>query len=690
MKRVKSALTDVGSRQRRRRIAYEIQGEIKNYTAAELEDATAQALNAELASEVMEGGTTEAFAPAHDHNTDISDSDSIQLSIDYDTEETDSPTAARASTFQEQHPQETSLREKLRRWALETKIPASHLSALLKVLKPDHPELPVDARTLLRTPRTTEVVTMSDGSFYYFGIRPSLLEHISRYIPEECNILSLIVNADGMSISGSSKREFWPVLMKVKESENGSPFVVALYEGEGKPADLQAYMKNFLDEMDELLREGLTCQGRSFTVVLHAFICDAPARAYLKGTKGHTGYYACEKCTQKGKRSKDGRKVIFPDTDCPLRTNRSFELQLQSLHHRKESPLLSLGVGLVSQFPLDYMHLVCLGVMRKLLQQYWVSKKPCSVKMAPSSKASVSDSLSRFNEYAPSDMKRRPRSLAFVEHWKAVEYRNFLLYYGPVVLKGRLKTDLLFEHFMKFNVAMTILISPRFSASHSDIADRLIREFISEAEKLYGDGIYVYNVHSLLHIVSDVRNYGPLDSFSAFPFENYLHQIKTLVKSHARALQQVVRRITERKMVKANEQKLASAKLSGKHSNGPLPQGFDGEQYSRLETKDTVLGLSRKDNCVKMIDGNIVWIANILHSPQGVNICGFFFTKVDNLYTQPIPSSTLNVYIASEVSATCAVWKMEDIDHKCVCLPRGAGYAIFPLLHTFKQEPTFD
>lgn len=155
-------------------------------------------------------------------------------------------------------------------------------------------------------------------------------------------------------------------------------------------------------------------------------------------------------------------------------------------------------------------------------------------------------------------------------------------------------------------------------------------------------------------IVSDVRNYGPLDSFSAFTFENYLHQIKTLVKSHARALQQVVRRITERKMVKANEQKLASAKLSGKHSNGPLTQGFDGEQYSRLETKDTVLGLSRKDNCVKMIDGNIVWIANILHSPQGVNICGFFFTKVDNLYTQPISSSTLNVYIASEVSATCA------------------------------------
>lgn len=63
----------------------------------------------------------------------------------------------------------------------------------------------------------------------------------------------MIVNADEMSISGGSKTEFWPVLMKVKESENGSLLVDALYDGDGKPADLQAYMENFLGEMDELL-----------------------------------------------------------------------------------------------------------------------------------------------------------------------------------------------------------------------------------------------------------------------------------------------------------------------------------------------------------------------------------------------------------------------------------------------------
>lgn len=32
-----------------------------------------------------------------------------------------------------------------------------------------------------------------------------------------------------------------------------------------------------------------------------SFICDAPARAFLKCTKGHNAYYACERCTIKGR-----------------------------------------------------------------------------------------------------------------------------------------------------------------------------------------------------------------------------------------------------------------------------------------------------------------------------------------------------------------------------------------------------
>ena len=58
--------------------------------------------------------------------------------------------------------------------------------------------------------------------------------------------------------------------------------------------------------------------------------------------------------------------MTFPECNAVLRTDESFACMRDDDHHIKESPLLKL-CGLVTQFPLDYMHLCCLGVMRRLL-----------------------------------------------------------------------------------------------------------------------------------------------------------------------------------------------------------------------------------------------------------------------------------------------------------------------------------
>lgn len=81
-------------------------------------------------------------------------------------------------------------------------------------------------------------------------------------------------------------------------------------------------------------------------------VCDAPARAFLKNVKGHTGYHGCEQCTQDGV-YQENRNYI------PLKMNKSFKNKKDSDHHHGTSPLKETFLDMVSGFPLDDMHLVC-------------------------------------------------------------------------------------------------------------------------------------------------------------------------------------------------------------------------------------------------------------------------------------------------------------------------------------------
>jgi hypothetical protein len=59
-------------------------------------------------------------------------------------------------------------------------------------------------------------------------------------------------------------------------------------------------------------------------------------------------------------------KKTFPETNAPLRTDYSFS-QHDDDHGLGFSPLSRTSIDIVSPIPFDYMHLVCLGVMKCLL-----------------------------------------------------------------------------------------------------------------------------------------------------------------------------------------------------------------------------------------------------------------------------------------------------------------------------------
>lgn len=318
-----------------------------------------------------------------------------------------------------------------------------------------------------------------------------------------------------------------------------------------------------------------------------------PARAFVKCIKGHNSYYGCDKCNQKGIWSNG---MVFSAHIDNLRTDQSFRNKVHSDHHKElSSPLLELPIDMIRSFPLDYMHLVCLGVMWRLIF-IWIGKHYRTSSKLRSSDILTLSNIMNARKFWPSEMSRRPRSVSEIDLWKATELRNFLLYIGCVYLKTLLP-KYAYKHFMLLFVSISILVNPHFCKAHILIARKCLQKFVSQFSKIYPESQVVYNIHSLLHLCDDVENFGNLDSFSAFPFENFLYSVKRMLFKPNQELQQICKRILEKesKVLKCmvNETVL--------HSNSGPTAGLIGNQFSEFRTPSFKLSLNERDCYVLLL-----------------------------------------------------------------------------------------
>lgn len=180
----------------------------------------------------------------------------------------------------------------------------------------------------------------------------------------------------------------------------------------------------------------------------------------------------------------------------------------------------------------------------KRLTKLWI-RGIKGVKLRASQIQQLSTDLKLLIPYIPMEFSRKLRGLDELDRWKATEFRLFLLYTGLVTLWSYLPNDYL-KHFYVLHCAISILCNPADCIYNNEYAHKLLVNFVQAFKILYSESYVTYNMHNLIHLHEDVKNYGCLDMFSAFPFENYFQELKQMLRKSAQPLQQLHRRLMEK------------------------------------------------------------------------------------------------------------------------------------------------
>lgn len=203
-----------------------------------------------------------------------------------------------------------------------------------------------------------------------------------------------------------------------------------------------------------------------------------------------------------------------------------------------------------------------------------------------------------------------------------------MLYLGPFIFLDVLDEQY-YDNFIKLHAAIRILCDPKRCRTENHIAANLLVAFANEFIMIYKPEYFVYNFHVLTHLPEDCKRFGALDSFSAFPFENYMQTILRSIKKAPQPLRQFRNRLLEQmKFTKSHEKEVIREK------------GI----YSKItNNRNIVISTDGNDNFVGR--GNCIYRVKKI-----VRICGNFVLTCQKivdlmfLYDDPMDSRTLGVY----------------------------------------------
>lgn len=144
-----------------------------------------------------------------------------------------------------------TLKMSLREIVIKNNFTRSGVNELLKALHSHFPELPLDYRTLLKTPTRSVLKIVNPGMYVHVGIESKVKQLLDKNTTTQNFTLDIFV--DGLSIFEIAKeKSFWAVLGRF--SLDNKVFPIGFYNGLRQPDNFDELLVDCYDEIKKLKR----------------------------------------------------------------------------------------------------------------------------------------------------------------------------------------------------------------------------------------------------------------------------------------------------------------------------------------------------------------------------------------------------------------------------------------------------
>ena len=263
------------------------------------------------------------------------------------------------------------------------------------------------------------------------------------------------------------------------------------------------------------------CNSSQFNAAYGCWYCEQPGDTWFTAT-GHNTYFPYIPGDPKGPK----RTTDSINRDANIANERRSERRNLPPAKTAEKGIKGTSwfsfldkFDIVNGMVVDSMHCLYAGIMLMLLN-IWFNKDAKFKKPGTSYVDRIPGIDKLIYMIKPLlNIRRPPRTLLDIGHWKCSELRNFLLYWGYPLLKDVLSEEH-FAHFCLLIRAVHNLSKDVITEEDLLIAEECLNKFVLSVGALYGGRYMTMNVHSLLHLVDSVRSNGPLFTCNCFVFED--------------------------------------------------------------------------------------------------------------------------------------------------------------------------